>query len=1149
MLTRIRHLLSTWRWPSPAVYLLAVSLISAASVFFVIPQGNLLDTALILGPLALVTALIYPRWVYLVAAALMLGVAAWVAWAMGRGAAPYPRFWFELSLLVLSILVVCEVIYRDRLSRTRSETRFRLLFEQAPIGMAITTTTGRFVQVNPALCATLGYTEAELLQKSFAEVTHPDDVPANVERDRRLLAGEVDASQVESRYVQKDGGLVYALLHVTVWHETGTRARYFLKQIVDVTAQKKIESELKAEQEFALNLVNFMGQGLVMLNTEMRYEFVNPAYARMLGYGPDYFIGRSPEEFIQPESFAQMEASFQRRLAGETNTYELTLRQADGAPIPALVTGTPRWQDGRVIGSIAVITDLTESRRIESELKNERDFAQQVMNNMGQGLTVTDANGRFIFVNQAYAAMVGSTPENIIGLSPIDLNHPDDSDKIMEARHQRQMGIASTYETRLRRLDNGETVYVIITGVPRAPIGHGAGSISVITDLTERKQMEEALASANADLETALLHAREMAAEAEAANRAKSQFLANVSHEIRTPMSAITGMTELLLDSNLTPPQRELAEITREATKSLLVIVNDLLDISKIEAGQLTLDVQEFSVVEVVEQAAELLAARAHEKNLRLLTYIAPAVPTRARGDAGRLRQVLVNLIGNAIKFTEHGEVVVRVTAAPSAGPHHVLRLSVRDTGLGLAPDVQKWLFQPFRQGDASTTRKYGGTGLGLSISRHLVQLMGGEIDVNSREGEGAEFWFTVHLEPTASQAPATAWPSLSAASVLLIEPEASSADVVGQYLRDWGAQVKMVNTAEAALWSLRAGPTYNVACVAARLFEAEPSLATQLIQTFKDAVIVLGNAETLGRPTMGLVKTQLNFPVRQATLHTMLAEAIAPRASHADAHVLAAPASEIQPLRPKVLLVDDNPVNQRVTELQLERLGFAVHTVGNGSHAVKTYTQTPHAFVLILMDCHMPVMDGFQATRAIRRWEAKHGGHITIIALTANAMRESREQCLLAGMDDFLSKPFEMTELQTTVERWLAQNDSAWATTYFSNMQQRVLETLTDLHSAQPSLAAHLFETYIINGEESLAQLRAAAAQPEFGLVYQAAHSLKGSSGSLGLTEVALACEAVEVAAQNHLTSNLPELLARVEHEFHTATQALRQLGLTPSQ
>jgi PAS domain S-box-containing protein len=1117
-------------------------------LLFLFSWGDPLDAVLVLSPFVVLAAINCSRRVYLFTVALILSGAS-LLWFIPSGQDISEHLWLEILLFSASTLFAAEVVYRDRQSRTQLETRFRLLFEQAPIGMAITTPLGRFLQVNPALSATLGYTEAELLQKTLAEVTHPDDMQLSIERDRKLLTGEISSLQMEKRYVRKDGQTVYALLHVALWSETDTRARYFLKQIVDVTEQKQIERELEAEQEFALSLVNFMGQGLVLLNAEMRYEFVNPAGARMLGYTPEYIVGRGPEEFIRPEAVGEMKAAIQTRLAGETSTFELDLRRADGTWLPALVTGTPRWQNGRVIGSIAVITDLTESRRIENELKAERDFAQQVLNNMGQGLTVTDADGRFIFVNQAYATMVGSAPEKLIGLSPIDLNHPDDAEEITAARRQRPMGVAQTYETRLQRLDNGETVHVIITGVPRATPNHGIGSISVITDLTERKQMEEALASANADLETALHHAREMAAEADAANRAKSNFLANVSHEIRTPMSAITGMTELLLDSNLTPPQRELAEITREATKSLLVIVNDLLDLSKIEAGRLTLDVQEFSVVEVVEHAAELLAERAHEKNLRLLTYIAPEVPTRARGDAGRLRQVLVNLIGNAVKFTEAGEVVVRVTTAPSAGPHHVLRLSVRDTGMGLSPEVQKWLFQPFRQGDASTTRKYGGTGLGLSISRYLVQLMGGEIDVNSRLGEGAEFWFTVHLEPTASQAPSPSLPSLAAASVLLIEPDASSAEVVSQYLRDWGAHVKLVNTSEAALWSLRAGPTYNVACIAARLFDAEPDLATQLIRAFPEAVIVLGQAELLGRFTLGLVQTQLNFPFQQATLHAAFAHALAPRATSQSSAVPSSLPAEALLLRPKILLVEDNPVNQRVVELQLERLGFAIQTVGNGSHAVKTYTQAPDVFALLLMDCHMPVMDGFQATRAIRQWETKHGGHITIIALTANAMRESREQCLLAGMDDFLSKPFEMAELQATLERWLMLGAPERGLPPVTNMQQRVLEALTDLHSAEPNLAAHLFETYIISGEDALAQLQAAIIPPEFGAVYEAAHSLKGSSASLGLAEVAVACEALEVAAQNHLTSNLPELLARVEREFHTATQALRQLGLTPSQ
>jgi CheY-like chemotaxis protein len=339
------------------------------------------------------------------------------------------------------------------------------------------------------------------------------------------------------------------------------------------------------------------------------------------------------------------------------------------------------------------------------------------------------------------------------------------------------------------------------------------------------------------------------------------------------------------------------------------------------------------------------------------------------------------------------------------------------------------------------------------------------------------------------------------------------------------------------------------VACIAARLFDAEPDLATQLIRAFPEAVIVLGQAELLGRFTLGLVQAQLNFPFQQATLHAAFAHALAPRATSQSSAVPSSLPAEALLLRPKILLVEDNPVNQRVVELQLERLGFAIQTVGNGSHAVKTYTQAPDVFALILMDCHMPVMDGFQATRAIRQWETKHGGHITIIALTANAMRESREQCLLAGMDDFLSKPFEMAELQATLERWLMLGAPERGLPPVTNMQQRVLETLTDLHSAEPSLAAHLFETYIISGEDALAQLQAAIIPPEFGAVYEAAHSLKGSSASLGLAEVAVACEALEVAAQNHLTSNLPELLARVEREFHTATQALRQLGLTPSQ
>jgi len=1015
MLSFVKRLRSAWHWPRPAIYLSWACLAAGGLGVLLASWKDPLDVALVLMPLVVLAALAYPRWVYVTAGMLILGMAG-ISYGWAARQMPAPQQWGELLLLGLSVFIIAEIVYRDRAARAQTEARFRLLFEQAPIGMAITTTAGRFVQVNPALCATLGYTEAELLQKSLAEVTHPDDIQLSLDQNRKLLAGEIDSFRIEKRYVRRDGQPVHALLHMTLWHETTTRARYFLGQVVDITEPKRIKTELEAEQKFAINLVKFMGQGLVLLDAEQRYEFVNPAFARLMGYAPEYFIGQSPAEFMKPEQVSVLQQSSEKRLTDAT-TYEVDLRRADGSWFTALVTGTPRWKENKIIGSVLVITDLTE-----------------------------------------------------------------------------------------------------------------------------RKKMEEALAAANADMEAALQHAREMAAEAEAANRAKSQFLANVSHEIRTPISAITGMTELLLDTALTPPQRELVEITQEATKSLLVIINDLLDISKIEAGRLTLDIQEFSVVEVVEQAAELLAERAHEKGLRLLTYLAPEVPRCARGDAVRLRQILVNLIGNAIKFTATGQVVVRVSLAPSAGAHHVVRFSVRDTGPGLAPEVQQWLFQPFRQGDASTTRKYGGTGLGLSISRHLVQLMSGEIDVNSREGEGAEFWFTVHLEPSASEASAVALPRLTSANVLVVEPDPASADIVSRYLQEWGAQVKTVHTADDGLASL--APTYQAACVAAKLFEVEPAFARQLMRTFKNALVVLGETEPNSHPALNLTKSQLRFPFRQAALHAAMMHILAPPTGSPPVRVEFETYPVVKQAGLTILLVEDNPVNQRVTELQLERLGFAVHTVSNGSQALKAYTQAPQNFALILMDCHMPVMDGFQATRAIRRWETQQARHITIIALTANAMRESREQCLLAGMDDFLSKPFEMSDLQATVERWLERRDKTQPLTKVMSLQQRVLEVLTDLKSTDPHSVTHLFETYTANGQQALAQLRAAVVQPEFGMVFTAAHALKGSSASLGLTEVALACEALEVAAQSHGASNLAELLSRLEHEFNLAAEALRQFN-----
>ncbi len=1019
----------------------------------------------------------------------------------------------------------------------RNEEYYRSLIESGQDIISVVDPSGIVTYHSPSVSAVLGYSREELVGQSVLIAVHPEDHSRALATLTEGINNPGITRTIEVRCRHKSGG--WRQLEVKGVSVGKDKTQYMILSSRDITERTRIQEELQNAKAQLYRIIDSVPDPLFVKDKHHTFTMANQAFCAFSGKNREDIVGRTTREVLPRDMADRVDRVDDKVLkSGVEYIGEEVWHDAQGLP-HTVVAKRVRFEDrSKEKYIVGIRTDITDRKKAELELEESRRFFASTVDALTSHIAILDERGTVIRVNEAwrrFGAKNGlQTPDAAVGVNYIDVAERASGPNSEEA---------AAVATGIRRIINGEIDQFQLEYPCHGPLeerwflirlsrfkGDGKPRIVVAhQDISARKRFEQEL-----------IKAKEAA---EAATRAKSEFLAMMSHEIRTPMNGVIGMTGLLTDTDLSEEQRNYVDTIRVSGETLLTIINDILDYSKIESGGLELEEQPFELRQCVEETLDLLSPRAAEKQLELLYSIDERISPFVAGDITRLRQILVNLTSNAIKFTERGEITISVEMEEAAARDFrgsvVLRFAVRDTGIGIPPDKIGRLFKSFSQVDSSTTRRYGGTGLGLAISARLVSLMGGAIWVESEVDKGSTFYFTIRTVPV-SVPPAMvenrSLEHLAGKTVLLVDDNATNLLILSRQLAVWGLRTVTARSAVEALDAMREGPAFELAILDMQMPDVDGMQLGRRLAASGGSRMPMILLSSLGLSDLsfseGLFAAVLNKPVRRNVLLETIASVLCSRRpstrSAAKDKKLNVDLAGRLPLR--ILVAEDNPINQKLALRIFAKLGYSAELATNGLEVLDAVRRSP--FDLVFMDVQMPEMDGLECTRRLMA-DPQLMQKPIIIAMTANAMPEDQQQCLEAGMHDYISKPVIPKTIQDKIQQWGA-NIMSTCHSLSDPAPDGVIDydLLRDLDMDHDFLK-QLMTMYLQQTPDLLFNIKHYARTGNFVSMRKLVHSLKGTSANIGASRMAEKCVRLEKIEPHQSPKDIDRLLFDLDKAF----------------